>query len=297
MRPETAATIARYAPRSLSPEAACFARAAVAGCLPEHPARAKALLFAVGRLGEFCCSVGLELSPRVCLQTSVIERFIVSGCAKVSPATRRTLRTNLRFVARRLVAETVSPLALSRERAKPPYREDEIASYLALSDVQATLARRHRLGALICLGAGAGLTGGELRSVRGDDVVSRSGGMIVVVGGGRRPRVVPVLSRYHERLLEAAAFAKDRYVIGGIEPRRENVTDRLVSAVLRTSDLPRLDTGRLRASWLCACAELLGLRAFMDAAGITCSQRLGDLLASLAPVPEGEAMRLLGGRS
>jgi hypothetical protein len=33
----------------------------------------------------------------------------------------------------------------------------------------------------------------------------------------------------------------------------------------------------------------------MHAAGITCSQRLGDLLAALEPAGEAEAVRLLGG--
>lgn len=43
-------------------------------------------------------------------------------------------------------------------------------------------------------------------------------------------------------------------------------------------------------------AETIGLRAFMDAAGITCSQRLGDLVAGLLPRSEEEAVALLVGR-
>ena len=34
----------------------------------------------------------------------------------------------------------------------------------------------------------------------------------------------------------------------------------------------------------------------MHAAGITCSQRLGDLLATLEPAGEAEAVTLLGGK-
>jgi hypothetical protein len=48
-------------------------------------------------------------------------------------------------------------------------------------------------------------------------------------------------------------------------------------------------------TWLADCAQLLGLATFMHAAGITCSQRLGDLLATLAPADEAEAVILLGG--
>ena len=62
----------------------------------------------------------------------------------------------------------------------------------------------------------------------------------------------------------------------------------------RGGGLPRLDTSRLRAAWLAEAAELLGLATFMRAAGISCSQRLGDLVAGLEPAGEAEAVRLLG---
>ena len=229
MSDETTRTIVNYRPISLSVEVGEFTRAAVSACLSKSPGRAKALLFAVGRLGGFCSSVGLELTPEICFSSSVLERFIVVGCTEVSGPTRRTLRTNLRFVARRVLpAGAPSPVPLSRERSKAPYSDAEIAAYLALADVQPTLARRHRFGALICLDAGAGLMGNELRSVTGHDIVTRSGGVVVNLAEGRRPRVVPVLSRYHGPLADAAWFAGERYVIGGVDPQRANVTDRLV---------------------------------------------------------------------
>ena len=51
---------------------------------------------------------------------------------------------------------------------------------------------------------------------------------------------------------------------------------------------------RLRATWLADVADLLGLATFMHAAGITCSQRLGDLVAGPEPAAEAEAVQLLG---
>jgi len=53
----------------------------------------------------------------------------------------------------------------------------------------------------------------------------------------------------------------------------------------------------LRSTWLCELADLMGLGAFMTAAGVDCSQRLGDIVAGLAPLAEVDAVRLLGGRS
>ena len=100
--------------------------------------------------------------------------------------------------------------------------------------------------------------------------------------------------RYHDPLLAAARFAGTGLVCGGTDPGRRNITNPLVSALDGGSGLPRLDTSRLRATWLADAAELLGLATFMHAAGISCSQRLGDLVAGLEPAGEAGAVRLLG---
>jgi integrase len=153
-----------------------------------------------------------------------------------------------------------------------------------------------RAAALVCLGAGAGLIRGDLRQVRGSDVACRCGGVIVEVRGAR-PRTVPVLARYHEPLLASAQFAGGQLITGGTDPQRHNLTTPLTAALAGGNGLPRLDTSRLRATWLADCAQLLGLATFLHAAGITCSQRLGDITASLQPGDEAEAVTLLGGGS
>jgi integrase len=291
----TAAVIAGWAPCSLSEAAAVFARGVVARAEPGTPGRAKALLFAAGRLAAFAERVGLELDAGVLLCEATVERFILVGCAEVSPATRRTLRTNLRALARALERyPEPAAVPLVRERAKRPYSPAEIDAYLRLGAAQATHARRMRASAMICLGAGAGIITGELRHVRGSDIVARSGGVVVQVGGARS-RTVPVLERYQQRLLDAAAFAGARYVIGGRNPDRRNVTDTLSATLSTDVSLPRLQAGRLRSSWLVECARQIGLGAFMQAAGITCSQRLGDLAAQLPAISETELITLLTG--
>ena len=292
-----AAAIAAYAPASLSPEARSFARSAAARAAPRTRNRAKALLYAAGRLAAFGESVGMELSAEALFREATIERFVLTGCPRVSAATRRTLRTNLRALAR--AHETPSrpgPSPLPRERAKAPYGEVEVDGYLRLAAAQPTEARRMRATALVCLGAGAGIVAGELRHLRGRDVTRRSGGLVVCVGG-RRARVVPVLARFGEPLEEAVALAGEGYLLGGERSGRRNLTVALNAALGSDAALPRLEAGRLRSTWLCECAELVGLRAFMDAAGLRCSQRLGDLVAGLAEVEEAEAVALLGGDS
>ena len=277
----------------MSPPAAAFARDVIAQAAPAGRERAKNLLWAAGKLADYGLGLGLEAVPEVLLHPSTAERF--TRCAPgLSGVARRTLRTNLRFIGRRVVPQLYpADLPLPRERAKAPYAAAEISGFLALADAQPTRERRMRAAGLICLGAGAGLIRADLRDARGSDVTARSGGVVVTVRGARA-RTVPVLARYHARLLAAARFAGDGLICGGAGPGRRNITHPLVTALDGGTGLPRLDTSRLRATWLADCAGLLGLATFMHAAGISCSQRLGDLVAGLEPAGEEQAVRLLG---
>jgi integrase len=290
---EAVAYIGRWRPSSVSPQAAAFARDAVARTGPGGRERAKNLLWAAGKLADYGIGLGLDAVPEVLLHPSTAERF--TRCAPgLSGVARRTLRTNLRFIGRRVVPHLYpADVPLPRERAKAPYSPAEIAGFLALADAQPTRERRMRAAGLVCLGAGAGLIRGDLRGARGSDVACRSGGVVVTVRGAR-PRAVPVLAGYQARLLAAARSAGDGLICGGTDPGRRNITSPLITALDGGSGLPRLDTSRLRATWLAEAAELLGLATFMHAAGISCSQRLGDLVAGLQPADEASAVQLLG---
>ena len=122
----------------------------------------------------------------------------------------------------------------------------------------------------------------------------RCGGVLVAVGGARA-RTVPVLCRFQEPLIAAAVFAGERLIIGGRDPARRNITDALCRALCADPSLPRLQAGRLRSTWLCEAAQAIGLGAFMAAAGVSCSQRLGDIASCLPALGEEEMVALLGG--
>jgi hypothetical protein len=290
---EVAAYIGRREPSSVSAEGAAFARDVVAKTGPEGRERAKNLLWAAGKLADYGIGPGLGAVPEVLLHPSTAERF--TRCAPgLSPAARRTLRTNLRFIGRRVVPHLYpADLPLPRERAKKPCSPAEIGGFLALAGAQPAMERRMRAAGLVCLGAGAGLIRGDLRDVRGTDVSCRSGGVLVQVRGPRA-RTVPVLARYRYRLLAAAESAGNALICGGAETGRRNITNPLVRALDGGGGLPRLDASRLRATWLADCGNALGLATFMRAAGISCSQRLGGLVAGLEPGGEEQAVRLLG---
>lgn len=292
----TVGTIAGYTGEGIDPAAAAFARRVVAAAAPGCVMRARSLLWVCSRLAAWGAKVGLEASPAVLLHRSVIERFVQVGLAGRGDALRRTARTNLRFVASRCgVAVEPRPAPLRRTRAKAPYSPGEVDAWFALAAAQPTESRRHRLTGLLCLGLGAGLERAELRGVTGRHVVARSGGVVVAVVG-HHPRCVPVLARYHDRLLTAAAFAGDGFVCGGTSATRKNVTSNLVDRLAGGVDLGRLDVGRLRATWLVGHLDRLGIAALFTAAGVTCSQRIGDLAARLSTPDEATLVTILDGR-
>ena len=149
------------------------------------------------RSASFGCSLGLELDPDVLFEDSVIERFVLCSRHVSSSSARATLRSNLRYLAQRVPSVVPpGPVALPRNHAKAPYSTAQIDAYLALARAQPTLSRNMALTGLICLGAGAGLVGRDLRFVRGTDVVSRSGGLVVTVFGsaGASSRSSPAIT-------------------------------------------------------------------------------------------------------
>jgi len=90
----------------VSAEAAAFARDVIAKAGPDGRERAKNLLWAAGKLADWAIGLGLDPVPDVVLHPSVAERF--TRCAPgLTGVARRTLRTNLRFIGRRVVPQLV----------------------------------------------------------------------------------------------------------------------------------------------------------------------------------------------
>jgi hypothetical protein len=104
------------------------------------------------------------------LHPSVTERF--TRCAPgLSGVARRTLRTNLRFIGRRVVPHLYPADApLPRERAKQPYSPAEISGFLALADAQPAAGRRMRAAGVIALESVAeGVKVGQVVGANGGD--------------------------------------------------------------------------------------------------------------------------------
>jgi len=294
-RPATGVSVMTWRPRRAGEEEADFARRVVLACAPASPARARSLLWASSRLAEFGREAGLPATEADLLRPSVIERFVMVGLAHASGSRRRTVRANLRFVGQRVAPSQFppDPISIARLRSARPYTEAEIADFLALAAAQPTEARRMRATGLICLAAGAGLVGADLRQVRGSDVVSLKGLSCVRVAG-RRPRLVPVLSWYEAPLGASASFAGDGFVVGGVKPDRHNVTYRLIDSLSGGEDLGRLSPSRLRASWLATVVSAIGLPELLAAAGLRDSKAIFDVVSFLPAPSEDDVVSLIG---
>jgi len=153
-------------------------------------------------------------------------------------------------------------------------------THLGLAAAQPTQSRRRTLRAIVHLGLGCGIASRDLAWVRGQDVEELPDGAVsVTVSGGTRSRTVITLRAHETPLLKIARAAESDLLIGGNTRGRRNVTRGPLARVVGGEDLPRLETARLRSTWL-----LTHLRArtplptLMTAAGLTTVRPLEDLL-------------------
>jgi len=224
---------------------------------------------------------GVPLALTALLDPDVIERYIAVGMPGARDSTRATRRAILRRVARRCASPPQDlPLPIAYRRVRPPYSPAEVQGLLALASAQPTPSRCRTMRAILHLGLGCGIASRDLAWVRGQDIEQLPDGAVsVTVSGGTRPRTVITLHAHETALLEIARLARAGLLIGGSTRGRRNVTRGPLDRVVGGEDLPRLETARLRSTWL-----LTHLRArtplpiLMTAAGLTTVRPLEDLL-------------------
>jgi len=224
---------------------------------------------------------GVPLVLKALLDPDVIERYIAVGMSGSKDSTRATRRAILRRIARHCASPPQDlPLPIAYRRVRPPYTPEEVNGLLALASAQPTASRRRTLRAIVHLGLGCGIASRDLAWVRGQDVEELPDGAVsVTVSGGTRPRTVITLRAHETPLLEIARAAGSELLIGGSTCGRRNVTRGPLERVVGGQDLPRLETARLRSTWLLAHLRArTPLPVLMNAAGLTTVRPLEDLL-------------------
>jgi len=224
---------------------------------------------------------GVPMTLERLLDGDVIERYIAVGMPGARDSTRATRRAILRRIARHCASPPQElPLPIAYRRVRPPYSPDEVEALLALASAQPTPSRRRTLRAILHLGLGCGIASRDLAWVRGQDVEQLPDGSVsVTVSGGTRPRTVVALHAHETALLEISRFTGAGLLIGGSTRGRRNVTRGPLDRVVGGEDLPRLETARLRSTWLLTHLRArTPLPALMNAAGLTTVRPLEDLL-------------------
>ncbi|QZQ56206.1 hypothetical protein KZI27_05010 [Curtobacterium sp. TC1] len=167
----------------------------------------------------------------------------------------KTLRVYRSFLLR--ISEVVLPdegpiefAPLNGQSVSSPYTDRELNLLESWARGQSTALRRRGAGAVLALGAGAGLDPWEMQHLHRSDVrVDRHGALVDVRGGTLR--LVPVLQRWEQLLIDSLAdVPDDAWVLGGANKK---ATYNFVTPFINHTDFgnePKPVPTRMRASWL-----------------------------------------------
>lgn len=297
---DVAEWICDYRPQGVAPGCWAMARPFVLACAFQLDLKATAsghrMLRLLGQLALWCLAEGVALEPELVLDPETVERFVGSLPEGLS---RATYRAELRRVGPLLTSSAPwepRPAAIARRQVAAPYTDREVASLCQAAALQPTAARVRGARALLALGLGAGLDGRWASRVTADDVADTAWGVLVRVGDPA-PRVVPVLARWESEVLDLAASAGSRFLIGGRSKAR-NRLGRLAASLVVGHGQPAFSASRCRSTWLVAHLRMgTRLPELAQAAGLSGVTVLSDLLEHVDPLEDLEAAQMLRGRS
>jgi hypothetical protein len=286
--------IDRYQPQELRSEnrdaVLVFTRAVVRAAAPSTSSQARHLLRNVARMSDWYLTEhpAASLTTDVLLDPAMVERFVTEGLAKSSNAVRSVARAMLRRASREAAPHLHSPsMVIARPSANAPYSDEDLRLLLAHAE-RAPGKWKAELDALICLGAGSPLQPGEHSAVRGSDV-RLVDGVVVVDVRGSAPRTVPVDEPYGQRLLRRSRRAGHDYVAGSVASRKSAL--RWMNSQV---DVPRLEVGRLRATWLTRAVRRLGFDALLAAMAVRRTPSVFDAVEFLDEVDDNRILTVLG---
>jgi hypothetical protein len=297
--PEVAACIERWRPRDPALAAVYvhtgnFCRDLVTRLDLPGPDTARKLLSALAHLAAYTHDAGQPLDA----ETTLTPANLAACLAHLRRGgARDALRTDISSYVHRAGLALTKKAPWPRQRtystsydSKPPY--DPVTEQALLA--QAVDRAHPGVLALVCLGFGAGLDGGEAKDVTGLDVVVHADG--VNVRAHNPERLIPVRAAYAPQLAEVVNAMDDleQAVIGG-PPGASNRPSKLLYLLnyRRAPGSELASTSRMRATWLVRHLDAgTNLRVLMRFAGVTTTKRLGHLTAHMADVDPDDAFRL-----
>lgn len=299
---DVAERILAYRPKRIDPTMWEAVRLIVAEIVvasaPASPEHAQHRLLPVARLAAWAHGQGVPLDPAVLLSERVVEEWarqaLAAGESNGSVATYRSI---LRTVAS-LVAPTPAMLrptaTISRTGGAAPYTAAEELSLRRAVTGQRTPVYRATGCLLFGLSRGAGLISGDLRLLRGGDVVDEGDGIRIDVAG----RTVWVLEEFCDIVRIGLSVDRgDGWLLAGRKGQRRNIGE-YIDRFTVPADTPRLNLSRCRATWtvdhLNRGTPITVIRDALGVAGLGSVERL---LRYVDPVGPDTRARLLRGTS
>jgi hypothetical protein len=278
--------------RKLWSQMESFVHDAVRAVRPSDVVLAKELTNSLTRLAAYSLRIGLPLTVSAVLDPDNITSFLNAArnprqhhlTGALSTAVIERISSDTRRIGRALNPKAPWPVPARRSSAhlvKPPYTAAEESSFVGAARRSANV---HQL-ALVVLGFGAGLDGGELRRVTTHDVIadSTSGPTRYFVRGSKPDRLVPLLERYSSDMTTVlAGLEPGEHLLG--KPENRNRVSNLTGFLTRRQGSP-LVSSRMRSTWMVRHLNNgCDLRHLVAMAGLTTAKTVWSLLGHAHPL-------------
>jgi hypothetical protein len=229
------------------------------------------------------------------LAPDVLERFYAD---RVDP---RAVRTGKQAVAntRHWALDTLSDRVVPElqedgrpsssghhQRIMQPIDDATFERWIDIAAHQRSQRLRDEFCSYLILGRGGGAQSADLRFLTGDDILRTLDGAVAADVKGAHPRLMVILHRFEDQLLQIAERASDNLLLGRW-PLRKNPVGDMLDSVAGGTGLIRPVCGRLRAAYL---AEMMGVQVSMKAlftqTGLRTARSMEDLLPAVPPYTE-----------
>jgi len=224
-----------------------FVRAAVTDFNPSTTIQAKAIMSVLREFVLWAWRQGLELN-RDALFTQGLALAFLAGFGEHQDRTRQTLLTQvLNWWAED--GERADLRVGTGPQPTAPYVQKELAQFFGWANGQTTPSRRRKAMAILCLGAGAGMTLHEMNIARVGDVVRDGDDVTILIR--TNGRVVTLVNVWADQLAVTVAgrSANDLLIEGN---RSGTASASALASFLKSSRslVARPVFARLRATWI-----------------------------------------------
>jgi hypothetical protein len=239
-----------------------------------------------------------DTSPRAAFTLEAINAFCEFGLDNNPASTKQTYRTRLApLVTAFNPATTPMPTftAGAYQPNRPCYQPFEIEQIRKVAVRQSGRVTRRKLCGVVGFGAGGGLGATDMRPLMPSHV-EEDRGVIGVNIVGDKPRFTVIRSGYEDLVRIALDGVGKNTLVFGTLGTRKNIFGNLFANAELFDDTPKIETSRLRATWL---ADLMWsgvpVDVILNAAGLLSARPLVDLLPYLPARDAATTARLLNG--